>query len=233
MKGADGWIAVRRQSLGDIRGVESVFSPRRIAPQFLDKRGRVPRSKLGFQVAHRVVNCAVAAVMKLDCLQVAIRVNATTVKKTGQQARSDSTPFGVGTMMILVTAFAVLFGVLKTAGVPPGPFAVISLFIGGVAACQSLRLQGKMPRTASFFGGLIMSCLIGAVMTVVDDFGYQEPYNHVMSLISSLFGVIVWAMCCGGPLGYIVGCLVAAIFLVRKEPEDAAPTAEESADYGP
>ena len=35
----------------------------------------------------------------------------------------------------------------------------------------------------------------------------------------------------GGPLGYAAGCLVAAIFLVRKEPGDAEPPPEESAEH--
>ena len=35
----------------------------------------------------------------------------------------------------------------------------------------------------------------------------------------------------GGPLGYAVGCIVAAIFLVRKEPDDAEPAPEKSAEH--
>ena len=53
--------------------------------------------------------------------------------------------FGIGTLMILVTAFAVLFSLLKVLHAPPTVFAGISIFVAVVAACQVLLFKGKKP----------------------------------------------------------------------------------------
>ena len=135
--------------------------------------------------------------------------------------------FSIGTMMILTTAFAVLFGVLKTFGVPPIAFAAISIFIGGVGACQSLLFKGKRPRLASFVGGIIMFGLLAVVGLLVACF-VDRPLLSLFYIMILMGVTTVLTAVIGGPLGYIVGCLVAAIFLVRKEPDDAEPTPEKS-----
>jgi hypothetical protein len=140
--------------------------------------------------------------------------------------------FSIGTMMILVTAFAMLFGVLKMFNVPPIAFAAISIFIGGVAACQSLLFQGKMPRLASFVGGIVMYGLIAAVTVVLAFFTYRGRFG-IRDVWPTLFEVGTLGAFFAGPLGYCVGCFVAAIFLVRKEPDDVEPTADESARHSP
>jgi len=128
--------------------------------------------------------------------------------------------FSIGTMMILVTAFAILFGVLKTLDVDPAAFAVISIFIGGIAACQSLMFKGKKPRLASVVGGVIMLGLIDLVIGAVGLFSDPDFFGHA-PIVILLATMVVQAVVLGGPLGYIIGCFVAAIFLVRKEPDDA------------
>jgi hypothetical protein len=140
--------------------------------------------------------------------------------------------FSIGTMMILVTAFAVLFGVLKMAGASPAVFSAISLFIGGVAASQALLFKGEVPRLASFVGGIVMFLLIGGTWLVVRHCTTTFPDRGIVNLVGSLIGVGIASMFCGGPLGYVVGCFVAAIFLVRKEPHDE-PMFEESAEKNP
>jgi hypothetical protein len=133
--------------------------------------------------------------------------------------------FSIGTMMILVTAFGVLFGAMKTIGVPPLVFGAIALFIGGVAACQAILFKGKMPRLASFVGGIAMFFLIGVTITVMECFT-PHGFDNVFALLGAVIGIGFGAILLGGPLGYVVGCFVASIFLVRKEPEDAEPAAE-------
>ena len=137
--------------------------------------------------------------------------------------------FSIGTMMILVTVFALLFGVLKTCGVHPIAFAAISIFIGGVAACQALLFQGKMPRLASFIGGIIMLGLIDVVGLLVVGFLSRDSLSPLNTVIV-LGPMAVQTVAIGGPLGYLAGCLIAAIFLVRIEPDDAEPTPKESAE---
>jgi hypothetical protein len=139
--------------------------------------------------------------------------------KPSQAAVSVPRRFGVGTMMILVTAFAVLLGILKSVGVPPAIFGTVAAFIAGVGACQVLLFKGKDPRRASFYGGIITFAVIGPTSVVV---AYLvDPQFFGGSLMGPLFVAGVDAAVFGGPLGYAAGCLVAAIFLVRKEPDDA------------
>jgi hypothetical protein len=47
-------------------------------------------------------------------------------------------------------------------------------------------------------------------------------------VVFTVLAVILSALL-GGPLGYAAGCVAAAIFLVRKEPDDA----EESTKHSP
>ena len=94
--------------------------------------------------------------------------------KPSQPAVCVPRRFGVGTMMILTTAFAVLFGTLKTTGVDPIYFVAISLFIGGVAVCQVLMYQGKDPRRASFVGGIITAGVVTTVVAAVVGFQYHS-----------------------------------------------------------
>jgi hypothetical protein len=171
------------------------------------------------------------------CCPVELPVMATVVespirRKPPRAPAGVPRRFSIGTMMILVTAFAMLFGVLKTLNVHPIAFAVISLFIGGVAASQSLLFKGKMPRLASYVGGIIMYCLIASVTAVLAFFTDRGPVS-ILDVLGTLLAVSVWGASFGGLLGYAVGCLVAAIFLVRKEPDDAEPTAEKSAEDSP
>jgi hypothetical protein len=123
-------------------------------------------------------------------------------------------------LMILVTAFAVLLAVLKTLGANPAAFIVITVFVGGIAACQSLLFKGKMPRLASFVGGVVLCCLGAIVGGVAEAIQFHRPSFAVESAVTGVF----FALILGGPLGYIVGCFIATIFLVRKEPDDSEST---------
>jgi len=127
--------------------------------------------------------------------------------------------FSVGTMMILVTAFAVLLGILKTVGVEPVVFATVAAFLGGVGVCQVLMFKGTDPRRASFFGGMITA----GVLTVIIAFVGGAMGGGAGFVVQYVFTGGVIAFILGGPLGYAAGCLVAAIFLVRKEPDDLEP----------
>jgi hypothetical protein len=143
--------------------------------------------------------------------------------KPSQPAVSVPRQFSVGTMMILVTAFAVLLGILRSFGVPPEVFATVAAFIAGVGACQVLLFKGQDPRRASFYGGIITMGVLAIVTALVAWFATQS----VEYVIASVFWGAVLAVILGGPLGYAAGCLVAAIFLVRKEPSDAESMAED------
>jgi hypothetical protein len=133
--------------------------------------------------------------------------------------------FGIGTMLVLTTLFALLFGILKTYNAHLIEFVVVSSFVAGILACQALLFRGKNPRLASIVGGVIMYALICAVLL----WFYSRSAGHSFFFLAqyeAIFWSVVSSLFVGGPLGYVVGCFVAAIFLVRKEPENAAPPPE-------
>ena len=70
-----------------------------------------------------------------------------------QACRDD---FGVGVLMILMTAFAVLFAAMRTFGAPPEVFIVIAVLFLGVTLGQILLFQGKQPRKASVVAGAVI-----------------------------------------------------------------------------
>jgi hypothetical protein len=132
--------------------------------------------------------------------------------------------FGVGTMMILVTAFAMLLGILKSCGVPPVLFGATAAFLAGVGACQVLMFGGRDPRRASFFGGIIS---LGVLSLVVTSIGWFMTRDLEVIFVGIFWGGLA-TFVLGGPLGYAAGCLVAAIFLVRKEPGEVELPPEQS-----
>jgi hypothetical protein len=79
---------------------------------------------------------------------------------------------------------------------------------------------------ASFVGGILVLSLIAVVGVPVDC--HQEGLGLLQTVVFTVLAVILSALL-GGPLGYAAGCVAAAIFLVRKEPDDA----EESTKHSP
>jgi hypothetical protein len=132
--------------------------------------------------------------------------------------------FGIATLMITTVFFAFLFGILKMCGVPPIGFIAVIVFVLGVASCQALLYGGKNPRKASFVAGVVMYCLVALVMAAIEGFFQGATLADV---IGGTICYVTGAAFVGGPLGYAAGCLIAAIFLVRKEPGEVEPPPEQ------
>jgi hypothetical protein len=133
--------------------------------------------------------------------------------------------FSVGTMMILMTFFAVLFSVLTLIGAPPPVFAGVGIYFAGVGAGQMFLFRGRDARRSSFVAGAVAGLVAGVVMillafTIPDQKGRDELIG-----ISILFGIGFCVFGC--PLGYLAGGLIAAIFLFREREERAAEEDEE------
>ena len=135
--------------------------------------------------------------------------------------------FSIGTGLILIAVFAVLFSVLEMLQVPPEAFICISIFVGGVAASQAILFKGKNPRAASIIAGAV---LFYVTLLVVHFVNGGRPRDTAM--VGSFGGAMV-SVFIGGLLGYLVGGLVAAVFLVRKEPEDPQPQSPAASDSEP
>jgi hypothetical protein len=129
--------------------------------------------------------------------------------------------FGIGTLMILTAAFAVMFSLMKMLDTLPEVFVCVSLFVAGVAACQVLMYQGKNPRKASFVGGYI----VGGVVSFVFALGWAIYWHAVGLFFSALISGFFLTALLGGPCGYLAGCVVAGIFLAWKD-RGLAPTEE-------
>jgi hypothetical protein len=131
--------------------------------------------------------------------------------------------FGMATMMIFTTMFVVLFAAMKTFHVDahPAVFAAIPLFVAGVGFSQAVLFRGKDPRRASYFGGIISGIIIaaGVVLFLNVASGSFNDRDFCADFVAGL----VLALLFGGPFGYLAGCVVAGIFLVRHEPDSIFP----------
>ena len=117
--------------------------------------------------------------------------------------------FGVGVLMILMTAFSVLFAAMRSFDARPEIFFIVSMLFLGVTLGQILLFQGKKPRQASLLaGGVVFPLEILALCL------YYEPSNP------SGGDFIPQMLCCSAvaalPLGYLAGCVMAGVFFVQE-----------------
>ncbi|HEX5444946.1 MAG TPA: hypothetical protein VFW87_14005 [Pirellulales bacterium] len=112
--------------------------------------------------------------------------------------------FGVGTMLIVTTAYGMLLAVLRLAGWPPGATAWILAFISLVGLGQMLLFGAKRPREASVVTGAIGLPL--AMFAFAMSFGFDDPHTWLAGLVC--------AVPFGAAAGYLAGGVVAGVFLV-------------------
>ena len=110
--------------------------------------------------------------------------------------------FGVGTLLIITTMYAVLFAVLRVCGASPTDYAVVGLFFFAVGLGQMFLFKGQQPRRASMIAGvgfvvigIILLRLLGGLITID---------------MESLWAGAFYGMTCG----YLAGALIAGVFLV-------------------
>jgi hypothetical protein len=117
--------------------------------------------------------------------------------------------FGVGTLLIITTAYAVLFAVMRALEFPPAAFVLVSLFFTAVGLGQMLLFKGRQPRKASVIVG---ACLYPPLFlgTIILESGAGHRYHLPPDL-----GI---GVCCsipsGAMAGYLAGILIAGVFLV-------------------
>jgi hypothetical protein len=132
--------------------------------------------------------------------------------------------FGIATLMIITAAIALLCGLLKTFGATPLTHLLILGFVAWVAVCQAVLFKGEEPRGASIVGGVVFGAIVA-----LGSAGWQLSHGEVFPTF--ILDLVLNGVCgalFGGLWGYLVGCLFAAIFLVRKEPDDAPPEKSEN-----
>jgi RimJ/RimL family protein N-acetyltransferase len=118
--------------------------------------------------------------------------------------------FGVGVLMILITAFAVLFAAMRCFDVPPERFFVVSVLFFGVTLAQILLFEGKKPRQASLWaGGVLFPLEILAICL------YYAPSNSAGP--GFIVAMVICASVFGMPFGYLAGCVMASVFLLLEK----------------
>jgi hypothetical protein len=134
--------------------------------------------------------------------------------------------FSVGTMIIMLSLFGVLFAVLKMLNTDPIVFACIAVFFMGIGVAQTVLFSGKDPRRASFIAGFPLGfvCALGGTFIANWTGGYHQ--------IDGYFCLVFACTLFGGPCGYLAGCLVAGIFLVRERESEEETDQIDDDDEG-
>ena len=68
--------------------------------------------------------------------------------------------FGMGTIFVVTTLFAVLFGILTSVGAPGEFVLILAGFLAIIGFAQMLLFGGKRPRLASVLPGIVLTTLI-------------------------------------------------------------------------
>jgi hypothetical protein len=121
--------------------------------------------------------------------------------------------FGVGVMLILMTAFAVLFAIMRTFGAPPGVFLIIAGLFFAVTVAQIVLFHGKKPRAASMLAGGVAFPLTTIAVAV---WMTQDRNADPAALANVLPPMICMSVIAGVPLGYLAGCVMAGVFLMQE-----------------
>ncbi len=140
--------------------------------------------------------------------------NAAKAQDRAQKDVGVTRRFSVGTFMIMTAFFGVLFAVMKMLNVDPIVFCCIAVFFAGIGVAQMVLFGGDEPRLASCVAGFPLGFVCGlGGMIVARWFDISIHYETIL-------GTTVFCTILGGPCGYLAGCLIAGIFLVRERESD-------------
>ncbi|MCR4411775.1 MAG: Clp protease N-terminal domain-containing protein [Thermoguttaceae bacterium] len=142
--------------------------------------------------------------------------------------------FGLGTLLLITTMFAVLYASLQLLGAHPVVFVMVVVLFAGVGLGQMLLFGGKYPRAASIWVGLVLFPIeVAVAMLYVASqslYGGPDP-NEVCALA-------VLAVPFGAGFGYLAGGLTAGVFLLldkyaERRAKEKPASVEESQDGDP
>ena len=128
--------------------------------------------------------------------------------ETSAIAREAGVPrrFGVGTLLVITTMYAMLFAILRACGASPLVFVVLALLFTAVGLGQIFLFKGQRPQRASMIAGACFFVGLYVVYRVVigDEYFYL-PFAPFDPVEGAFFGAIY---------GYFAGLLTAGTFLV-------------------
>jgi hypothetical protein len=110
--------------------------------------------------------------------------------------------FGVGTMLLITTMYAVLFAVLRSLQAPPITFLIVGLFVFAVGLGQMFLYKGQRPRRAS----IVVGACIGVGFWMLQCIQFFNDRNLFLGLLLllTIYGVVC---------GYVVGLFIGSVFL--------------------
>ena len=129
--------------------------------------------------------------------------------------------FGVGMLLVVTAVYAVLFAILRASKAPPGAFVVVGLFPFLIGLGQMLLFKGKRPRRAS----MIVGACIAAVLWITGEF----VITNNQPALTDIVGEAICGAIGGAFYGYVVGVLIAGVFLVIDKVRNAQ---DKSRDQG-
>ena len=114
--------------------------------------------------------------------------------------------FGVGTILVITTAFGLLLSLLQAMGAPAGVVAFVVAFVSLIGVGQMLLFDGTQPRRASLLAGLIgLPLLTGLTIAF-----FAPHRGRSGDIVCPVFAAIIF----GPPSGYLAGGIVAGVFLI-------------------
>jgi hypothetical protein len=125
--------------------------------------------------------------------------------------------------MIMTSLFGLLFAIMKMLNIHPIIFCCIAVFFAGIGVAQMSLFGGNEPRRASWIAGFPLGFVCGLGGMIAASMSHQLP-----SISGEILGVSIFCAVLGGPCGYIAGCLVAGIFLVRERETDEENDAQDT-----
>lgn len=121
--------------------------------------------------------------------------------------------FGIGTILVVTTAFGLLLSLLQALGAPPGVVWFVIAFVSLVGLGQMLLFGAKQPRMASIVvGAICLPLMTFATFVFASPRGADSEEAVCVTFAAAIFG---------GGFGYLAGGVVAGVFLVMDGVEQA------------
>ncbi|MGA2035848.1 MAG: hypothetical protein ABSG68_26675 [Thermoguttaceae bacterium] len=149
-------------------------------------------------------------------------------------AREARAPFrfGVGTLLLITTMYAVLFAMLRAADAPPAVFVAVALLFTAVGLGQKFLFKGQRRGNASIIAGA--GFFVGLYVTYRVVF-WQQYLNRPLAPFDAFEAAFAGAI-----YGYLAGLLISGAFLLvgkmksflgrrAKQPDHDASSSEDSA----
>jgi hypothetical protein len=121
--------------------------------------------------------------------------------------------FGIGTILVVTTAFGLLLSLLQGLGAPPGVVWFVIVFVSLVGLGQMLLFGAKQPRMASIVvGAICLPLMTFATAVFFSPRGVRAEEAACTTIAAAIFGAL---------FGYLAGGVVAGVFLIMDGVEQA------------